>query len=83
MFPEIREIPCESKLECFALINWTIQWFKDHAFMLVSDMYEHLELEPIPEEAYHYCWLTPSDFMLHKAESQYYLVTKDPIEIVD
>lgn len=81
MFPEIREIPCESKLACFALINWTIQWLKDHSFILVSDMYEHLELTPIPEEAYHYCWLTVNDFMLHFDNGNYFLVTKDPIEI--
>lgn len=83
MFPEIKEIPCESKKECFELINWLIQYLKDHAFVIVSDLYAHLELEPIPEEAYHYCWISASDFAFHKDEDRFYVATKEPIEIVD
>ena len=83
MFPEIKEIPCESKKDCFALINWIIAYIRDHSFLLVSDMYAHLELDPIPKEAYHYCWMSANDFALHKAESSYFVATKNPIEIIE
>lgn len=83
MFPEIKNIPCESKKDAFALINWISDYIKQHLFLTVDTLYEHLELEPIPEEAYHYCWMSLGEFMLRKDYDQYYIVSREPIEIVD
>lgn len=82
MFPELREIPCESKKEYFELTNWIMEYFKVHMFMRVKAMYEHLELEPIPENANDYCWFSVNDFFLHKVEGRYFIATRDPIEII-
>ena len=83
LFPEIKIVPCESKKDAFALINQISAFFEKNLYMKVSNYYALLELEPIPEEAYHYCWLSVSDFNFCRKDNLYYIQANEPVQIVD
>lgn len=83
MFPDIKIIPCESKLEAFNLLNRIADYYKSHIYMTVAQLYEMLELSPIPENAEKYCFMSLSDFGFGRDGNMYYVGTREPIEIVD
>jgi len=82
LFPEIKIIPCESKSEAFALINRIRDFISAHSFMKVSDLYEMLELTPIPENANRYCWLSIGEFGFGRDGDMYYVGSREPVEII-
>lgn len=83
MFPEIKIIPCESKLEAFDLLNRIAAFFKTNIYMTVAQLYEMLELTPVPENAHHYCFMSLSDFGFGRDGNMYYVGTREPIQIID
>lgn len=83
LFPDIKRVPCESKLDAFSLLNKIAAYFEAHFFMTVEDYYKMLELEPIPESASHYCWMGVSDFAFVKEGNAYFVRSLEPIQIIE
>ncbi len=82
-FLDIRTIPCDSKEDAFALLEWIRDYISTNQFLLVSDLYEKLDISPIPAEAYHYCWTSASNFGFGKDWDFYYVGTQPPYELIE